>query len=993
MRRLLPLGVGAACLLGLFFACFHAVLLRGEQFCFRDAGHFYYPLYLRVQQEWNAGRVPLWSPEENGGMPLLGNPTAAVLYPGKVLYAVMPYAWAARLYTISHVLLAVLGMYALMRSWCVSRTGSGIAAISYAFSGPILFQYCNIIFLVGAAWIPFGIRAADRWLRLGKRSAIVELALVLTMQTLGGEPQSAYLLGLCAGGYAIYLSLARAGIGASEQGRELDDCLTNRVRHRRGVLRVVMIATVVLAGWTATTLLGAWYFPQLRGKGEPIPILPWIPALRIGVVVAWCVIALWMLRRWARRRDWPLGAMVCGLAGSAVLAGCLSAAQLLPVLEYSGLTDRASDEGPHEIYAFSLSPIQCAEWLWPSIYGNPVASSSAWSSAISLGSTPRMWVPTLYAGGPAFVLALAALFARRVPVWHRWLVAIVVVSFLGGLGEYTSPLLYARKVPAVAAWVGASDPREAPAIRLDGKLRDGDGSIYWLMSTVLPGFRSFRYPAKLFTFTTLGLCALAGLGWDGFSRTRRPAVPWVAATVLLFTAALAAGAFVGRAGIERWLSTKGIAKSASLFGPFEVAAAWRGTADALLHGLIVYAAFFAILAATRNRTRLSGVLVLGLLSADVAVANSKYIFSCPQSLFETKPRVLELIDEAERKDPSPGPYRVHRMPHWIPTTWFETKSLDRVREFTVWERATIQPKYALPYHLEYTLTEGTAELFDYQFFFSPFHANVRPAEVEPMNLKPGEKVVYYPRRGFDLWNTRYFVLPYLVANDEKRGIASFLSNVEFVYPPGRSSSKAFTKAERERWGKEQDWQILRNKAVYPRAWVVHQIRYTQPIQSLLRKDRKHLMEEMLYQADRLWYASDRLLLDPKQLAWVEGAVGSLAQFDAGGPPDESETVKFLSNTPQRVELEVTMKRPGLVVLADVNYPGWQLTIDGSPAPIQRTNLVMRGAAVESGKHRLVYTYRPRSFYWGLVLSGVGVLGSIGLCYISRVWSAGLRTTN
>ena len=41
-------------------------------------------------------------------MPLLGNPTAAVLYPGKLLYAALPYPWAARLYIVAHTLLAIV---------------------------------------------------------------------------------------------------------------------------------------------------------------------------------------------------------------------------------------------------------------------------------------------------------------------------------------------------------------------------------------------------------------------------------------------------------------------------------------------------------------------------------------------------------------------------------------------------------------------------------------------------------------------------------------------------------------------------------------------------------------------------------------------------------------------------------------------------------------------------------------------------------------------
>src|SRR5690349_4337925 len=136
MRRVAWPLLGLGCLLVPLLACFGPVLFRGEQFAYRDAAHFYYPLYLRVQQEWRAGRVPLWDPWENSGMPLLGTPTAAVLYPGKLIYAACSYPWGARLYVIVHSLIAVAGMYALTRSWGVSRAGSGVSALSYGFGAP-----------------------------------------------------------------------------------------------------------------------------------------------------------------------------------------------------------------------------------------------------------------------------------------------------------------------------------------------------------------------------------------------------------------------------------------------------------------------------------------------------------------------------------------------------------------------------------------------------------------------------------------------------------------------------------------------------------------------------------------------------------------------------------------------------------------------------------------------------------------------------------------
>ena len=198
MRRV-PSWLGLACGLALLLACYWSVLFSGGQLGFRDAAHFYYPLYHKIQAEWDAGRWPLWDAGENSGMPLMGNPTAAVLYPGKVIYAVLPYPWAARAYAIAHTALAFAGMVMLLRPWGVKGAGAAVAAMAYAFGAPVLFQTCNIIFLVGAAWAPWGLRAIDRWVRMRRPMALPELAVILAMQVLGGDPETAYLLG-CARG-------------------------------------------------------------------------------------------------------------------------------------------------------------------------------------------------------------------------------------------------------------------------------------------------------------------------------------------------------------------------------------------------------------------------------------------------------------------------------------------------------------------------------------------------------------------------------------------------------------------------------------------------------------------------------------------------------------------------------------------------------------------------------------------------------------------------
>ena len=155
MRRAVVPLLGLSGFLALLLVCYRPVLFNDAQFASANVSYFY-PLDLRVQQEWEAGRWPLWDPGHNGGEPLLGNPMCAGFYPGKILYSLLPYAWAARVYVIAHTLLAFLGMIVLGRSFGLTWVGSCLGGLSYAFGAPVLFLYSNPIRLVGAAWVPWG---------------------------------------------------------------------------------------------------------------------------------------------------------------------------------------------------------------------------------------------------------------------------------------------------------------------------------------------------------------------------------------------------------------------------------------------------------------------------------------------------------------------------------------------------------------------------------------------------------------------------------------------------------------------------------------------------------------------------------------------------------------------------------------------------------------------------------------------------------------------
>lgn len=78
--------------------------------------------------------------------------------------------------------------------------------------------------------------------------------------------------------------------------------------------------------------------------------------------------------------------------------------------------------------------------------------------------------------------------------------------------------------------------------------------------------------------------------------------------------------------------------------------------------------------------------------------------------------------------------------------------------------------------------------------------------------------------------------------------------------------------------------------------------------------------------------------------------------------------------PHRVVIHAVAEAPGLLLLGDLDYPGWQAWVDGAPAPIVAANYLWRGVPLPAGSHAVVFALRPRSLIDGLVLSTLALLG-------------------
>jgi len=96
-------------------------------------------------------------------------------------------------------------------------------------------------------------------------------------------------------------------------------------------------------------------------------------------------------------------------------------------------------------------------------------------------------------------------------------------------------------------------------------------------------------------------------------------------------------------------------------------------------------------------------------------------------------------------------------------------------------------------------------------------------------------------------------------------------------------------------------------------------------------------------------------------------------WNDAGEDEELGSVTIAASKPGMVLLDVRTLRETFLVLNDTFYPGWVARIDGEPQEIHRANHLVRGVFVPSGQHRVEFSYEPRSFRIGLVVSAVAAM--------------------
>jgi len=86
--------------------------------------------------------------------------------------------------------------------------------------------------------------------------------------------------------------------------------------------------------------------------------------------------------------------------------------------------------------------------------------------------------------------------------------------------------------------------------------------------------------------------------------------------------------------------------------------------------------------------------------------------------------------------------------------------------------------------------------------------------------------------------------------------------------------------------------------------------------------------------------------------------------------DAAASAQIVHVSDRAMEVQTESGAAAFLVTSDSYYPGWQVLVDGQPAKLYRANYAFRGVVVPPGKHVVRFEYRPRLFYFGLLLSVV-----------------------
>lgn len=858
-------------------------LWRGDCPGFRDAGHFYYPTLAHVAGRWSEGELPLWNPHDNAGQPLAADATSAAFYPGQlILHFPLRFERCITLYVVCHWLLAVFGARKLAKHFSDSTDSQYFAAILFGLSGYVAGQMFNVVFFVGAAWLPW---AWDAWesLRCSRElRKAARLATILAMMVLGGDPQLAYHVALLA--------------------------LLDSISWRRTVREAAnsLLEPTLVEGYSAGKHL-TW--PWFRSRWI---VLAFACLLAVGLAGIQVVPSVtWSLRSDRAIFDETRSLWEWIARGESIEEqGSGIAAIFAPP---------AANTHDENLYDFSFAPIRIFEFIVPGAFGELGPYYQNWLKALT--PSQRWWTATNYFGlftlGGALI-AFRSQWSNRMVRAAVFVAAIALVSSFGTWG---------------IGYVWNSIMRQAGGAN---SIHSAAGGLYWFWVTFLPIYSGFRYPSKWLVFFSLAMVMLAAKGLtllvtpdETTPKSRATfwkALPYAFALLACITSIAWVGLLLlGTAPFTAWGKTP----PHPLYGPFDVDGALRCLRFALARTSCVSLIVAGLLFGLKDYPAwiISRLLILFTLVEVMLAVWFGPVFQ-PASYWMPSPLPQTLIKNTDAR------YRVYRASssRLQPTTWQRGFDVNRMSALRGWEQRSLAPRYHWLANLNLVEARGTTISAEYAAFLDFLHRCPPDDESEP-----AWRESFHP---YDLLSARYCLIPW--GSKVRDATLS-------VFPEARADG----------------FMLWERSTAPPRAWIASSVSLVPEIRTRSRKELAQQTSAIMLDRGQFRNLIQQAVME------CDSPDPLFSEICSAPPREHLEYPKWVTDSPEYIELEVELSRPGLVILGDAFDSGWTALRETNEKPaeickILRVNRVFRGVCLPAGRHRLHFRYRP----WEIPLGGV-----------------------
>jgi hypothetical protein len=159
-------------------------------------------------------------------------------------------------------------------------------------------------------------------------------------------------------------------------------------------------------------------------------------------------------------------------------------------------------------------------------------------------------------------------------------------------------------------------------------------------------------------------------------------------------------------------------------------------------------------------------------------------------------------------------------------------------------------------------------------------------------------------------------------------------------------------------------QILRNERALPRAWLVAEAESVDGEEALRR------------------IRGQGPAFDPRRTALLEVQPRNLPALP-GGPISRAAFAKIVAYESNGVVIETVADTASVLVVSEINYPGWLATVDGAQAPIHSADFLLRGIVLPAGSHRVEMRYTAPAARNGAFISAFTILLISGLALYEK----------